>query len=172
MCFDQARIFWILIPACSSRFAPSADASDIKQSASKASLVTRHVATIEPIREQTPQKDMRDVSMFLKNPISPIFTPTHSPGQQPMTSTPSSLPPLPPSPDRSMIEHFTGPPDVGQIVQTFRQHEHAAVRGGSDMFVQFRTVRLLSSLLYDTLLLIKILVHLRLAQYLVINRCI
>lgn len=80
----------------------------------------RRVTALDPVRESTPVNDLRDVSMYLKQPVSPIdSTPPHSPPQRQLI-TPSSLPALPPSPSGSLIEH--GPTSsvvnvIGQPIQ-------------------------------------------------------
>jgi hypothetical protein len=64
----------------------------------------RRVTALDPVKEHTPVMDLRDVSMYLKHPISPITsTPNRSPRPIDVT-TPSSLPPNPPSPSGSSID--------------------------------------------------------------------
>ncbi|TFK37660.1 hypothetical protein BDQ12DRAFT_685070 [Crucibulum laeve] len=87
------------------------------------SFVTKHVNKLESLRESTPAKDLRDVSTFLKHPFSPAeSTPDHSPRPNNEFGTPSSLPPLPPSPTKSLIEHFRSPPDVTEVVEHVKTH--------------------------------------------------
>ncbi|KAJ7584907.1 hypothetical protein C8J56DRAFT_1027401 [Mycena floridula] len=114
-----------------SRFAP--DPVEPKESPSRSIVIKSKIIRMEPIGESTPAKDLRDVSMYLKNsPLdkSPVsFT----------LGTPSSLPPLPPSPaDRSIIDHLPRPPDVDTIVQSFKHHEEVIVQNGSEMLVLSR----------------------------------
>lgn len=102
----------------SSRFAP--DPAPLKPNSSRSSLGRRVIAQ-DPIRESTPVADLRDVSTFLKRPMSPITsTPTHSPRDFDDT-TPSSLPPLPPSPSMSLVERVPIPSGVEMVVQQIKQ---------------------------------------------------
>ncbi|KAG6855617.1 hypothetical protein H0H87_000252 [Tephrocybe sp. NHM501043] len=92
------------------------------QSLPKPNSRGRRVIPLEPVRESTPVNDLRDVSMFLKNPLSPFEnTPQQSP-RQAIDITPSSLPPLPESPTKtspakSIIEHLATSKDV-QVLKT------------------------------------------------------
>ncbi|KAF5326077.1 hypothetical protein D9611_000905 [Ephemerocybe angulata] len=87
---------------------------------------------LDPIRESTPAKDLRDVSHFLKHPpASPEqqqCTPQQSPRNAIDFGTPSSLPPLPetapPSPAKSIVEAFASKPaEVRAAVQRFHEQE-------------------------------------------------
>ncbi|KAK7441732.1 hypothetical protein VKT23_016395 [Stygiomarasmius scandens] len=122
-----------------------------KRSAPQVEIRARRLP-LEPVFESTPVKDMRDVSMFLKNPRTPddedyveeyIET---SPAQAPVT--PSSLPPLPESPetsalvdrsamDRSIIDHIPRP-QVQGIVQAMKRHEEAVLQSSNEMFINLR----------------------------------
>jgi len=128
---------------------------------------------------------MRDVSMFLKNPRTPddedyveeyIET---SPAQAPVT--PSSLPPLPESPEtsalvdksmmeRSIIDHIPRP-QVQGIVQAMKRHEEAVLQSSNEMFINLRAVSCLLEFLWSALIVVW-LVPLQLAKYLVIDRFI
>jgi len=113
--------------ASSTRLAPTTGTKAI----SNQSPFGRRVTTLDPVRESTPVKDLRDVSMYLKHTISPINS---TPNQSPRTidvTTSSSLPPLPPSPSRSSIEqppkmsavNVTMPPiPRHDIIQSSREH--------------------------------------------------
>ncbi|KAF5376096.1 hypothetical protein D9615_007756 [Tricholomella constricta] len=97
----------------------------------------RRVTTLEPVRESTPHKDLRDVSMLLKHPISPSdSTPNQSPGRYAIATTPSSLPPLPPSPVKSLIDHLPGPPKVEAF--TTKMKENELLRDSVEMVERFR----------------------------------
>jgi hypothetical protein len=128
----------------STRFAPPSS-SEHKESPSKTSAVAlgRRVTALDPVRESTPVADLRDVSTFLKNPFSPANDSNHgSPSSQRELGlvTPSSLPPLPPSPSRSILEHISRHPDVDVLVETLRRKEEVVLRGGNEMFIAFRAV--------------------------------
>ncbi|KAJ7623415.1 hypothetical protein FB45DRAFT_925593 [Roridomyces roridus] len=97
---------------------------------------SRRVVTLSPVRESTPIENLRDVSAYLKsNPFSP--------------ATPSSLPPLPDSPERSMevvhadrsiIDHLPlSRPDVGLVVQRLKENEEIALRSANEGLVAFRS---------------------------------
>ena len=131
----------------STRFAPPTG-PDLKPSSGKSSAVavSRRVTALDPIRESTPVADLHDVSTFLKNPFSPAddssSTNHGSPSSQRELGlvTPSSLPPLPPSPSRSILEHISRRPDVDVIVETLRRKEEIVLQNGNEMFVAFRAV--------------------------------
>ncbi|THU97881.1 hypothetical protein K435DRAFT_721335 [Dendrothele bispora CBS 962.96] len=116
---------------------------------------------LEPVFESTPVKDLRDVSMFLKNPETPddeayveSYVETSPTVRQPLSETPetpSSLPPLPESPespetgalvnrstfDRSIIDHIPRP-QVRGIVQAMKRHEEAVLQSSNEMFINLR----------------------------------
>ena len=94
---------------------------------------SNRVAGLDPIRETTPVKD---VSSFLKQLPS---TPQKSPQQDIDLTTPSSLPPLPPSPAKSIIEHL---PDVRAVVQHINTQE--LLPHGTEFLEATRTVSRLS----------------------------
>ncbi|KAF9460475.1 hypothetical protein BDZ94DRAFT_1265994 [Collybia nuda] len=105
----------------SSRFAPPEPPS-LKPNSRRSSL-GRRITALDPVRESTPVSDLRDVSMFLKRPTSPITsTPNQSPRQFDDT-TPSSLPPLPPSPSASLIEHIRVSPSTNVITEQIKQSD-------------------------------------------------
>lgn len=78
---------------------------------------------------------------MLKNPFSPNDA---SPGETTSTlnrqlGTPSSLPPLPPSPEHSFLD-IVPRPDVDDIVAIVRRQEQTVLQSGADMFLTVRTV--------------------------------
>ncbi|CAA7261927.1 unnamed protein product [Cyclocybe aegerita] len=98
---------------------------------------SRRVAPLDPIKESTPVKDLRDVSTFLKHPISPFdSTPSQSPRQVADPVTPSSLPPLPPSPVKSIIERLPNTTEVKAAVQQFKQQE--ILQHSNELLIAFR----------------------------------
>jgi hypothetical protein len=95
----------------SSRLGERETASE-KPLSAKSSLLGRRVIALDPVRESTPVNDLRDVSTYLKRPVSPVTsTPNRSP-RQPHAITPSSLPPLPPSPSKSLAVLSPNPQSV------------------------------------------------------------
>ncbi|KAF9451312.1 hypothetical protein P691DRAFT_757363 [Macrolepiota fuliginosa MF-IS2] len=93
------------------------------------SRLSRRPVVLDPVQEATPAKDLRDVSAYLKHPISPVAsTPDHSPRRSEDAPTPSSLPPLPPSspapvsPVKVLIDNLKAP-DVAAVVENIKQHD-------------------------------------------------
>ncbi|KAF5353563.1 hypothetical protein D9756_008095 [Leucocoprinus leucothites] len=93
------------------------------------SRVGRRSGPLEPVAEvATPAKDLREVSAFLKRPVSPVeSTPIKSPqrvNEEAIVPTPSSLPPLPPSspvsPAKSIIQITT---EVATKVQEIKPQD-------------------------------------------------
>jgi hypothetical protein len=77
---------------------------------------------MEVIAEATPVKDARDVSKVLKS--STIFdSPVRENALATIPTTPSSLPPLPPSPERSILSRIPQPSALIQSVQAIKTHE-------------------------------------------------
>ncbi|KAF8064105.1 Rft protein-domain-containing protein [Lyophyllum atratum] len=114
---------------------PSARSASITETA-KPSSRGRRVVALDPVRESTPNNDLRDVSMFLKHPASPFeSTPNQSPLQD-VVITPSSLPPLPPSPAKSLMEHIPAPPDVDVLAAKIKDNE--LLRNSMEMLERFR----------------------------------
>ncbi|KXN85804.1 hypothetical protein AN958_10811 [Leucoagaricus sp. SymC.cos] len=125
------------------------------------SRVGRRSGPLEPVPEATPPKDLREVSAFLKHPISPVeSTPVKSPRAAEVVPTPSSLPPLPPSPSpvaaspaKSIIQKTA---DVAAKVQEIKPHD--IIQGGQESLLNLRqflsdsrhilSVTALSELLY------------------------
>jgi hypothetical protein len=96
-----------------SRFAPpvsdSALAEETSRINSNASRPSRRVTALDPVRESTPNGDMRDVSTMLKPPSTPHeSTPATTTREHPLSTrqpaTPSRLPPLPDSPMKSVLD--------------------------------------------------------------------
>ncbi|GLB44125.1 hypothetical protein LshimejAT787_1600550 [Lyophyllum shimeji] len=97
----------------------------------------RRVTALDPVRETTPHEEARDVSMYLKHPISPFdATPDQSPRQAVAVTTPSSLPPLPPSPPKSFVERMPKPPDVEALTAKIKENE--LMRNSMEMLDRFR----------------------------------
>lgn len=83
----------------------------------------RRVTALDPVRESTPVTDLRDVSMYLKHPLSPTnSTPNQSPRPIDVT-TPSSLPPLPPSPVGSSAEQAPNMLTVNVTIPQIPRHD-------------------------------------------------
>ncbi|PPQ98649.1 hypothetical protein CVT24_004147 [Panaeolus cyanescens] len=124
-------------PPPSTRFAPSIPTTGAGDSAKPSSSVRR---PLDPIREGTPVKDLRDVSQFLKHPFSPVQdSPESSPRQaaQQAPATPSSLPPLPPSPAKSLIEHIpNAASNVRAAVEHIKQQE--VLQNGNELLIALR----------------------------------
>ncbi|PPQ74525.1 hypothetical protein CVT26_007921 [Gymnopilus dilepis] len=126
------------VPPPSSRFAPVESTHDNKP---RSSTGRSRVTALDPIREGTPVKDLRDVSSFLKQPLSPQdsnSTPANSPRRdEPIT--PSSLPPLPPSAPTSVVkkvvEQLPKPSEVKAAVEA-RQQE--VLQNGYELLLALR----------------------------------
>ncbi|KAG6879540.1 hypothetical protein C0992_001688 [Termitomyces sp. T32_za158] len=96
----------------------------------------RRVVPLDPVRESTPINDLRDVSMFLKNPASPPDeTPERSP-QRAVAITPSSLPPLPPSPMKSIVQRLSARPNVDALSLKLKEAE--LLQNSVELLEQFR----------------------------------
>ncbi|KDR74156.1 hypothetical protein GALMADRAFT_212311 [Galerina marginata CBS 339.88] len=119
-------------PPPSSRFAPSEPTIEKPRSSTG-----RRITALDPIREATPVKDLRDVSTFLKHPFSPLeSTPNTSPRHgEPIT--PSSLPPLPPSPSpaKSIVQHLPNTAEVRAAVQVKQQE---VLQNGFELLIALR----------------------------------
>lgn len=108
------------------------------KTASGKSPFGRRVTALDPVRESTPVTDLRDVSMYLKHPISPIqSTPNQSPRPVDVT-TPSSLPPLPPSPFRSSAEQAPEIPAVNVPIPQISRRD--IIQGSREHLADLRTV--------------------------------
>jgi len=129
----------------SSRFAPgpAESSSDEKQSPPPLNRAhfnaARRVKALDPIREITLDNDLRRVSPVLKRPLSPNApsTANGSPTRRQL-GTPSSLPPLPPSPSRSILE-IVPRTNVDDIVNLVKRNEETVLRSGGDMLWNLRT---------------------------------
>lgn len=96
---------------------------------------------LDPIRESTPAKDLRDVSRFLKEPLTPMEGSPDRPSRQIDVTTPSSLPPLPhSSPAKSLISHLPKASELKAVVQC-RQQE--IIQNGNELLVAIRIVNTL-----------------------------
>src|ERR1700678_2461982 len=85
---------------------------------------------LDPIRESTPVKDLRDVSMFLKDPLTPMGGSPNQSSRQIDAFTPSSLPPLPLSPAEAFISHLPKASELKAVVQS-RQQE--IIKNGNEL---------------------------------------
>ncbi|KLO18695.1 hypothetical protein SCHPADRAFT_106784 [Schizopora paradoxa] len=86
-------------------------------------------------RDSTPVAEMRDVSMMLpKEPISPSSM-SPSPTKSKVLS-PSSLPPLPPSPAKSILEDAMAQPEVQAVVEM----ERSFMKSSLHMYAQTRAM--------------------------------
>ncbi|KAG6837050.1 hypothetical protein H0H93_015621 [Arthromyces matolae] len=112
----------------------------VVQPPAKPSSKGRRVVPLDPIGESTPAKDARDVSMFLKNPVSPFLdSPQPSPPQVApqlddvalVPPTPSSLPPR----ALSIVQHFA-PPNVEALTAKIKDTE--LLQSSVDLLEQFR----------------------------------
>ncbi|KAF8154062.1 Rft protein-domain-containing protein [Crassisporium funariophilum] len=114
----------------STRFAPST--SDIAEKPKSSTI------RLDPIREResTPNNDLRDVSMFLKRPFSPVESTPNQSQRHIDATTPSSLPPLPPSPTKSLIDHLPNAADMRAAVQQFKQQE--VLQNGNELLMALR----------------------------------
>ncbi|KJA17153.1 hypothetical protein HYPSUDRAFT_46682 [Hypholoma sublateritium FD-334 SS-4] len=92
----------------------------------------RSVTALDPVVEATPVRDMRDISVFLKHP----FSPAPSPRPAVDLGTPSSLPPLPPSPAKSIIAAL---PAAAAASQAQLQHTFAAALASLRVFLSSST---------------------------------
>ena len=92
---------------------------------------------LDPIRESTPVKDLRDVSKFLKEPLTPMEDSPDRPSRQINPVTPSSLPLLPPSTAKSLISHLPKASDLNVVIQS-RQQE--IIQNASELLAAIRIV--------------------------------
>ncbi|KAF9561579.1 hypothetical protein CPC08DRAFT_635245 [Agrocybe pediades] len=112
------------------RFAPPAGASEKPRSS-----IGRQPLVLDPIKESTPPKDLRAVSSFLKQPISPHeSSPSDSPRQL-HTAAPSTLPALPASPVKALMEHLPSPSKVKEVVKVKQQE---ALDNGQELLASVR----------------------------------
>ncbi|KAG6878047.1 hypothetical protein C0993_000370 [Termitomyces sp. T159_Od127] len=108
----------------------------VAQALAKPNSRGRRVVHPDPVRESTPINDLRDVSMFLKNSDSPLVeTPEHSP-QRAVAITPSSLPPLPPSPLKSIVQRLSATSNVDAL--TLKVKEAELLQNSVELLEQFR----------------------------------
>jgi hypothetical protein len=118
--------------ASSNRFAPDDE---------PLGRVKSRVSAMEVITETTPAKDARDVSKVLKS--STIFdSPVREKALVTIPTTPSSLPPLPPSPERSILSRIPQPSALIQSVQALKSHEMTSTV--KDSWISLRVVSFLS----------------------------
>jgi hypothetical protein len=122
---------YLLFTIYSERFAPSTSkiAEKPKSSSNRTAL--------DPIRESTPVKDLRDVSMFLKDPLTPMGGSPNQSSRQIDAITPSSLPPLPLSPAEAFISHLPKASELKAVVQS-RQQE--IIKNGNELLATIRIV--------------------------------
>ena len=89
---------------------------------------------LDPIRESTPVKDLRDVSKFLKEPLEDS---PDRPSHLIDPITPSSLPPLPPSTAKSLISHLPKASDLNAVIQSKQQE---IIQNGNELLAAIRIV--------------------------------
>lgn len=100
---------------------------------------------LDPIRESTPVNDLRDVSKFLKDPLTPMGSSSYRSSPQIDPITPSSLPPLPPSPAKSLISHLPKASELKAVVQCKQQE---IIQKANEFLSATRIVTLLVPNLY------------------------
>ncbi|KAF8966970.1 hypothetical protein BDZ97DRAFT_1806136 [Flammula alnicola] len=123
----------LLTQCLSGRFAPSGSDAQEKP---RSSIGRRSTTSLDPIKETTPVKDLRDVSTFLKHPFSPLESTPNQSSRQVDVTTPSSLPPLPPSPAKSIVDNLPKAADVKAAVQQFRQQQ--VLQNGNELLIALR----------------------------------
>ncbi|KAF5392093.1 hypothetical protein D9757_003354 [Collybiopsis confluens] len=133
---------------------------------------SRKVVAMDPVYESTPAKDLSDVSAFLKNPANDASP--SSPYKRRMTrsslaiaGTPSSLPPLPDSPDtstmvdrslvdRTIIEPITVP-RVSSMLQAVKRKQATAIHNTNQALFNARTFLSNSTTIWSSFVLVQLL---------------
>ena len=115
--------FGVCLQSSSTRFSSRlafSDAAERPQSSGR-----RSITTLDPITEVTPTKDLRDVSTFLKRPLSPESN----------SSITSPVPP-PPSPSKSLIERLHDVP----VQSVVRLRGQEILQSGNELVIALRSV--------------------------------
>ena len=123
----------LLFAIYSGRFAPSS--SEITEKSKPSS--GRRIIALDLIRESTPVKDLRDVSKFLKEPLTPMGDSPDPPSRQIAPITPTSLPLLPPSTVKSLINHLPKASDLNAVIQSSQQE---IIQNGNELLAAIRIV--------------------------------
>jgi hypothetical protein len=103
---------------------------------------------LDPIRESTPVKDLRDVPKFLKEPLTLMEDSPDRPSRQNNPITPSGLPPLPPSTAKSLISHL---PKASDLNAVFQSRQQDIIQNGNELLAAIRIVIIQIFDLYLTL---------------------
>ncbi|KIK54595.1 hypothetical protein GYMLUDRAFT_76934 [Collybiopsis luxurians FD-317 M1] len=130
----------------------------------------RRVVAMEPLYESTPAKDLSDVSAFLKNPVDNASPSPHkrriTRSSLAIADTPSSLPPLPDSPEtstivdqsvvnRTIIERIPTPRMSGML-QAVKQKQAVAIHNTNKALFNTRIFLSNSKIIWSVSVLIQL----------------